>query len=275
MTIVSLVFIMDHHAVMLYTITNQVSNIIILPKKNPTHIRVSTFLPSKNFQFFFLTGNKCVHRTIKFSNHNEVISAAIKCPGFKLLHTFSTKMKPTTTTLKSTTTHRPTTTQKPTTTHKPTTFRRPTTTWKPTTTRRPTTTQKPTTTKRPTTTEKPTTTRRPTTTRKPTTTRRPTTTQKPTTTKRPTTTQKHTTTKRPTSTKKPTTTKIPTTTQKPTTTQIPTTTDKPSDNKSHFNGISFFGGILLTLGVILIIFFAFKFYKARRDRPELAYERIE
>lgn len=63
-----------------------------------------------------------------------------------------------------------------------------------------------------------------------------------------------------------TTTTIPSTTSNTTTTPVPTTpAPSHSDSSgSHFDGASFIGGIVLCAGIIVIIFFAVKFYRSRR-----------
>merc|ERR1712154_287595 len=68
-----------------------------------------------------------------------------------------------------------------------------------------------------------------------------------------------------------TSTSTTTTTTTPTTTMITTPTTPPSDvmpepapgSRGHFDGWSFFGGILLTLGIAAIGFVGFKYYKLR------------
>jgi len=92
-----------------------------------------------------------------------------------------------------------------------------------------------------------------------------TTTQKTTTdTTVTTTTSSSTTTTSTSTTTKPTTT---ITTTKPTTTLAPSTTSAPNPEpptgKGHFDGWSFFGGILLTLGIAAIGFVGFKYYRLR------------
>lgn len=81
------------------------------------------------------------------------------------------------------------------------------------------------------------------------------------------------TTKSSTSTTKPSpsTTSTMTTTQTPSTTSpVPSTTSKTTPipqpdprGGSHFDGWSFFGGILLTVGIAAIAFISFKYYKVR------------
>ena len=64
-----------------------------------------------------------------------------------------------------------------------------------------------------------------------------------------------------------TTTEKPTTEKPSTTSAAPVTTTKPVDPSgrtgSKFDGWSFFGGILLTVGVSAIGFISFKYYKVR------------
>ncbi|XP_055912475.1 uncharacterized protein LOC129946353 [Eupeodes corollae] len=60
-----------------------------------------------------------------------------------------------------------------------------------------------------------------------------------------------------------TTTPVPSPT---TTTEIPSTTAAPPVPCHHFNGTSFIGGIVLTLGLLAISLVAYKFYKARNER---------
>lgn len=57
----------------------------------------------------------------------------------------------------------------------------------------------------------------------------------------------------------------PTTTAKPTkpTTAAPST---GGDSGQHFDGASFIGGIILCAGIVAIVFFGCKFYKARQER---------
>ncbi|KAK3576961.1 hypothetical protein CHS0354_005967 [Potamilus streckersoni] len=66
------------------------------------------------------------------------------------------------------------------------------------------------------------------------------------------------------------TTKAPTTTLKPaTTTEALKSTPSGQSNdgsKQHFDAASFVGGIVLCLGIVAIIFFGCKFYKARTER---------
>merc|ERR1711881_160465 len=64
-----------------------------------------------------------------------------------------------------------------------------------------------------------------------------------------------------------TTTTIPTTTTTTTTTPVPITTStaapEPATGKGHFDGWSFFGGILLTLGLAAIGLVGYKYYRLR------------
>ncbi|CAD7084382.1 unnamed protein product [Hermetia illucens] len=71
-----------------------------------------------------------------------------------------------------------------------------------------------------------------------------------------------------TSTTSTSTTPIPSTPTTPTTPPSPstTTTVKPPPNCRHFDGPSFIGGIVLTIGLLAISFVAYKFYKARNER---------
>merc|ERR1712032_1082360 len=71
-----------------------------------------------------------------------------------------------------------------------------------------------------------------------------------------------TTTTSTTSTTTITTTTTPETTTTANTTTTTTATPAPS-NRSHFDGWSFFGGILLTLGLAAIGLVGFKYYKLR------------
>ena len=75
------------------------------------------------------------------------------------------------------------------------------------------------------------------------------------------TTTASTTTSTDSTTTAPTT---PTTTAGTTTPGAPVTTPHPKpDSRGHFDGWSFFGGILLTLGIAAIGFVGFKYYKIR------------
>lgn len=76
-----------------------------------------------------------------------------------------------------------------------------------------------------------------------------------------TTTSSTTTTTTPTTTSTSTTTTT-TTTKTTSTTAAPTEAPEP-ESRGHFDGWSFFGGILLTLGIAAIGFVGFKYYKLR------------
>ncbi|CRL08116.1 CLUMA_CG020925, isoform A [Clunio marinus] len=56
-------------------------------------------------------------------------------------------------------------------------------------------------------------------------------------------------------------TNIPTTVN-PKTTQSP----EPNHHSSHWSTTSFIGGIIFTLGLVAIVFIAWKFYKSRNER---------
>jgi len=53
-----------------------------------------------------------------------------------------------------------------------------------------------------------------------------------------------------------------------------TTTATPSSGRSHFDGWSFFGGILLSLGMFAIAFVGFKYYKLRSVQQDGNYSRF-
>lgn len=96
-----------------------------------------------------------------------------------------------------------------------------------------------------------------------------TTTAAPTTTSPIKTTTQAPTTQAPTPSAAPNTTAVPaSTTIAPTTTTKATPKPAPSSDKpgQHFDAASFIGGMILMGGLIVIIYFGLKFYRARRDR---------
>ncbi|GFN92442.1 sialomucin core protein 24 [Plakobranchus ocellatus] len=64
----------------------------------------------------------------------------------------------------------------------------------------------------------------------------------------------------------PTTVTTPTTTNGSTTTPTTTTAGGGGSSGQSFDGASFVGGIILSLGIVAIVFFGLKFYKARKDQ---------
>ncbi|XP_022900738.1 sialomucin core protein 24-like [Onthophagus taurus] len=86
----------------------------------------------------------------------------------------------------------------------------------------------------------------------------------PTTTTTPATTTTSTTTT-PSTTISPTPPPPPPSTTGKTTTESPHTTVQPPKER-HFDGASFFGGIILAVGLMAIGLVVLKFYKARAER---------
>merc|ERR1712083_477038 len=70
-----------------------------------------------------------------------------------------------------------------------------------------------------------------------------------------------TTSEETTTTTDTTTTSAPTTTSTPSTTTVPI--PEPDTGKGHFDGWSFFGGILLSLGLAAIGLVGYKYYRLR------------